>query len=362
MAQLSPFRSNVLYLPETSPLDAAFRNVRPVVMRSGQRICTVAIDAEEDFDWDNPVQGASKSTGHIRNLRALVEILAAYGTTPTYLLTYPVLQDPDALTIIRYQLDRGLCAVGLQLHPWVTPPFGESPSLRVSFLGNLAANQQEQKLLTLIDKFVQCFGMRPQVYRAGRYGLSVHTPSLLEKHGFQIDTSIAPRTNFHADDGPDYTLHDNRMFWFGKQRSLLELPLCRDIVGWGGHFAPKLYRRIAERQDSSFLLMALMALMARSRYAERITLSPEGNDFTAMRRLVCGLLAQGQTVFPLSFHSSSLQIGQNPYVRTTADLHHFYDRLSAILDDMASRMAFKFVSMADIPAMLAPPTPSFGTP
>jgi hypothetical protein len=318
---------------------------------SNQRLCTVVIDAEEDFDWDSPVQGTSKSTGHIRNLRVLVEILSAYGAVPTYLLTYPVLQDPHAVAIIRHQLETGVCDAGLQLHPWVTPPFGEALSPRASFLGNLDANQEEQKLLTLKTAFVQCFGIEPRVYRAGRYGLSQHTPRLLEKHGFTIDTSIAPRTSFAADGGPDYTRHDNSLFWFGVRESLLEVPLCRGLVGWGGSWAPPLYGKLAEWGEHR---SGLLALMARSRCAERITLSPEGNDITAMQRLVHGLLGRGHRVFPLSFHSSSLQSGQNPYVRSTADLHVFYDRLSAILDTMARDMAFHFVPIADIPSHLTP--------
>lgn len=334
-----------------SELGAAFRNVRPALPLTDRRVCSVVIDAEEDFNWDSPVQGTSKSTGHIRNLRVLVQILQAYGATPTYLLTYPVLQDPDAVAIIRHQLEIGACDVGLQLHPWVTPPFGEKRSARASFLGNLMANQEEQKLLTLKDAFVSCFGIEPRVYRAGRYGLSEQTPLLLEKHGFTIDTSIAPRTSFIADGGPDYTHYDNTPFWFGAKETLLEVPLCRSLVGWGGSWAPPLYGMLAERGEPYF---GMLALMARSRCAERITLSPEGNDITAMQRLLRGLLARGHRVFPLSFHSSSLQSGQNPYVRSTADLHVFYDRLSAILDHMDRNLNFTFAPIAEIPTMLRP--------
>ncbi len=333
-------------------MDAAFPDVRPAIAASAQRVCTIAIDVEEDFDWDSPVQGTSQSTFHIRNLRVLAEILGAYGAVPTYLLTYPVLQDPDAVAIIRHQLERGICAAGLQLHPWVTPPFGEAPSPRVSFLGNLDANQEEQKLLCLKARFVECFGIEPVVYRAGRYGLSAETPSLLEKHGFAIDTSIAPRTNFTSDGGPDYTDQDNRLFWFGTGARLLEVPLCRGIVGWGGGWAPPLYRAMSGLGEPR---SGLMALLARSRCAERITLSPEGNDFTAMRRLLRGLLEAGHTVFPLSFHSSSLQSGQNPYVRSVPDLHVFYDRLSETLDHMANRLDFRFAALDQIPGFLRPP-------
>ena len=92
-------------------------------------------------------------------------------------------------------------------------------------------------------------------------------------------------------------------------------------------------------------------MLSRLRCAERVTLSPEGNDTPAMLRLLRHRQRYGQTVFSLSFHSSSLVPGRNPYVRSKANLHVFYDRLSAILDAMASS-GFDFASLADVPGLL----------
>jgi hypothetical protein len=333
---------------------AYFGTTRPVHAQSDQPICALAIDAEEDFDWEMPIQGTLHSTSHIRNIRNLHAILGSYGATPTYLLTYPVLEDADVVRIICRELELDHCAVGVQLHPWVTPPFDDVLTRRRSFAGNLEANLEEKKLIALKRKFHDSFGFDPRVYRAGRYGLSRQTAGLLEKHGFAIDTSIAPHTSFDAEGGPDYTGTDYDLFWFGHARNLLEVPLCRGIVGWAGPLAPPLYRRLSGPRLSE---LHVPSIVTRSRCAERITLSPEGNDVAAMRRLVHGLHAKGQRVFTLSFHSSSLQAGRNPYVQSKADLHGFYDRLSAILDYLASGMSFRFASLLQLPALLAAPGP-----
>jgi len=139
------------------------------------------------------------------------------------------------------------------------------------------------------------------------------------------------------------------VFWFGAHRRLLELPLCRSTVGWGGRFAPEVHRRL--EAAPALRSWRIPGIVSRVRFAERITLSPEGNDVGAMLRLVRHLRARGQTVFVLSFHSSSLAVGRNPYVRTRAELHAFYDRLSAVLDALATR-GFRFASLADLPALL----------
>jgi hypothetical protein len=329
-------------------------NVTPVPLTERQPICTIVLDAEEDFDWNNPIQGTPHSTAHMKNIRVLHEILVAYGIVPTYLLTFPVLEDADVVRIIRRQLDCGQCAAGIQLHPWVTPPLDNVQVHQASFSGNLAADIEEKKLVALKSKFVEAFGFEPTVFRAGRYGLSRSTATLLEDHGFLIDTSVAPRTNFAVESGPDYSDYDYSLFWFGARRQLLEVPLCRSIVGWAGAGAPGLYRYLSSPRLAR---LHLPSMLSRSRCAERITLSPEGNDVAAMRRLVDGLRARGQEILALSFHSSSLQAGSNPYVQSKADLHAFYDRLSAILDYLATTLAFRFVSVQEIPALLPPPPP-----
>jgi hypothetical protein len=329
-----------------------FENPRLARPRESRRICTLVVDAEEDFDWAAPQRGTSYSTVCMRQTATLHQILGAWGIVPTYLLTYPILQDQDVVALLRGQVERGQCEVGLQLHPWITPPFAEDLRRENSFLGNLARNVEEQKLLTLKARFGEAFAMPPLVFRAGRYGISGETPGLVEKHGLAVDTSIAPRTNFQDEGGPNYRTVDYRPFWFGRDRDLLELPLCRSIVGWAGPLASRAY----EVAESAMLAGSrATSLVTRARFAERITLSPEGNDIRAMRRLVNRLVARGDQVLSLSFHSSSLHAGRNPYVRSKAELHRFYDALSSAIAYLVDDMSFSFAPIAAIPGMLAPP-------
>jgi hypothetical protein len=339
-------------MPDGAQADRFFGIAKPAVPRPGTRLGTIVIDAEEDFDWSAPVQGSRTSTAHVRQLVALHEILGSWQAVPTYLLTYPVLEDPDAVRVLRRQLELGQCAVGLQLHPWVTPPFEETPSRHNSFLANLGPDIEERKLIALKLRFEQCFGFAPTVYRAGRYGISPYTAGLLEKHGLRIDTSVAPQTSFTAEGGPDYTAYDYRLFWFGRQRPLLEVPLCRSVVGWARGWGSPLYQALSGRR---WTRSHLLGAVTRLRCAERMTLSPEGNDLPAMRRLARGLQGRGEGVLALSFHSSSLQPGHNPYVQSKADLHVFYDRLSGILDHLVTTLQFRFVAIERVPDHLEPP-------
>ena len=323
-----------------------FANARPAAMPA-HPLCCLVVDAEEDFDWDRPMQATGYSTDCMRQLGDLRQIAAAYGLRPTYLITYPVLEDGVAMRTLRRQHERGECDLGIQLHPWVTPPFDE-PASQASYLGSLDPAVGERKLVTLIEKFRDVFGVPPISFRAGRYGLSRSTTLLLEKHGCAVDTSLAPRTDFRLAGGPDFSRYECTPFWFGGGRALLEMPLCRSLIGWSGGLAPLLYRAVT---TPALERRRVPAVLSRLRCAERVTLSPEGNDLAAMRRFLRHRRRRGQSVFSLSFHSSSLLPGRNPYVRGTADLHLFYDRLSAILDAMANA-GFAFPTLAEMPALL----------
>jgi hypothetical protein len=319
-----------------------FVDAVPATERGGRPVATVIVDAEEDFDWDHPIEGTSHSTAHFRHLDTLHGILDAYGAVVTYLVTYPVLEDPTAVRMLRVGMESGRCALGIQLHPWVTPPFAHAGGPEASYSGNLDEGLEERKLLVLMRRFEEVFGFPPVIYRAGRYGIGQQTGRILEEHGFKIDTSIAPRTDFSVEGGPDYSGIDCTPFWFGRSRRVLELPLCRSVIGWGGPVGPTLFRAMSgSRRGGSRAVGAITRL----RYAERVTLSPEGNDIGAMMRLVRSLLARGQHVLPISFHSSSLSPGRNPYVRSQADLHEFYDRVSALLTYLADTVGAEFLPL-----------------
>jgi hypothetical protein len=330
-----------------------FPYYRPAELRDERQLATVIVDTEEDFDWNVPVEGTNHDTSYLSHLADLHIIWKAHRIKPTYLLTYPVLENTSFVFRLRRLLDVGQCSLGVQLHSWVTPPFEGRQNMASSFAGNLSGELEVAKLSRLIERFIECFGDPPKIFRAGRYGLGPRTPDLLEEFGFDVDTSVAPRSSMLDKQGPDFSQYDFQAFWFGRSRAILELPLCRSIIGWGGAAGVALYQAILGRKPRQS--NPALGVLAAFRVAERVTLSPEGNDVGAMRRLVSGLQARGATVLPVSFHSSSLWPGHNPYVRDKQGLHQFYDRLSEILGHLSEERGCHFVAAPDLPGMFSIP-------
>ncbi len=322
-----------------------FPNKEMIRLPPGRPLLCIVVDAEEEFHWGCPVSADNNATVSIRHQRRAHEIFACYDARPTYLVTYPIATNASACGVLREYLADGQCDIGAQLHPWVTPPFYDGTEERLSFPGNLPEAQEQEKIRRLVGAVGDSFGFQPTSYKAGRYGLGPATAALLEAEGFLVDTSLIPRTSYADVGGPDFSAHDYGPFWFGSNRRLLELPVARALTGLLSRQVPSLYAKMAGRP---FRGVRAGGLLARGRLLERITLSPEGSDLAAMCRLSRTLLARGERILTLSYHSPSLEPGNTPYVRNQRDLAVFLDRLSGFLSFFREELDGEILTLRDL--------------
>jgi len=280
----------------------------------------VIVDTEEEFDWSKPHSRDQISVGHIKHHHRTQSIFERYGVRPTYVVDFPVASQEAGYRVLREWLEDGKCQIGAHLHPWVNPPFDEPLSARNSFPGNLPAELERKKLAVLTDTVEANFGIRPTVYRAGRYGIGANTGGILEALGYEVDSSVVPYTNFAPDAGPDFMDFDASPFWFGPTNSVLEIPLT---VEWHG----RLRRYGADYQrylmSKLGLKLHLPGILARLHLSERIRLTPEGTTLAELKRLVDTMLETGHRHFVFSFHSPSVAPGNTPYVRSDEELRRF---------------------------------------
>lgn len=299
--------------------------VAPVPDTLGRRFL-LFVDTEEEFDWGAPFRREAS----VAAMAALPEAhrrFAAAGIMPTYLATYPVVDDPSSAAILRRIVEAGEGEVGSQLHPWVTPPFDEPLSQAASFAGNLSPTLEGAKLERLTARIEDAIGVRPRTYRAGRYGVGPATARLLAEAGYRLDVSVRPGFSYAREGGPDFTGFDARPFRVG---GLLALPLG---VGWTGLarvFGPALHPWLA-RVPGGEGLASRVGLVA------RVPLTPEGTGAGEAIRAVDALLGAGVRLLSFSFHSPSLVVGCTPYVRSDEDLARFWRWWDRVLDALARR-------------------------
>lgn len=313
---LTPADPDLAYEPVVVPQD------RPPML-------FVVVDTEEEFDWHAPFSRSSTSVRAIRALDVLHRVLDPFAVRPTYVIDYPVATQPEGYEVIRELAESGRCNVGAHLHPWVTPPLSEPVNAVNSFGCNLEPALQEAKIATLLDAIQQNVGIRPITYKAGRYGLGRSTIPVLQRLGFAIDVSIIPLMDFSNASGPDFEAFDSQPFFFGLGHRILEVPCTQGFAG----FARRLGLPLHHLSDSRLgRQVKATGVLSRSGALNKIMLSPEGSRLNEMQAVTRALLGDGLRTFSLTFHSSSLEPGHTPYVRTSQDLSEFLDRIQAYLD------------------------------
>lgn len=307
----------------------------------GQRFI-VTVDTEEEFDWNAPLDREKHSVVTVPALRKFQQFCEGFGVVPIYLIDYPVACSSSAPEVIGDAVIKGRAEVGVQLHPWVNPPFDEEVCEFNSFAGNLPFELERAKFHTLRDRIAQAFGVSPMIYRAGRYGLGPRTAEILRECGIAIDTSVRARFDYSGADGPNYRDHPLRPYWVDPERTLLELPLTTVYWGplrqMGNVIYPHLWRTPSMR-----------GVLARAGLLERIPLTPEGITAQEALRGVDIAIDEGLPLLVFSFHSPSLAPGHTPYVRDDDDLDALYDWWRALFVHLDQR-GVRPTSVGDIMA------------
>jgi hypothetical protein len=305
----------------------------------GQRVL-LTVDTEEEFDWRGPFRRDGYGLSHVAAIPRFQAFCEALGAHPVYLVDWPVVQDALAVEIIGDAVRRGVADIGMQLHPWVNPPFDEEVCARNSYPGNLPPATEAAKFMALRDAIEAAFGFAPLIYRAGRYGIGPHSATLLKRAGIRIDTSVRSLFDYSQDGGPDFSKHPVAPYWADAERSLLELPLTSTYCGPFLPLGSVIHR--AQRHVPTFF-----SGFSRFRLLERVALTPEGVSKTEALRGIGIALASELPLLVLSFHSPSLAAGNTPYAQDAAAVEQLYEWFTAIYADLAAR-GVRSCTVADI--------------
>ncbi|MGH7071948.1 MAG: polysaccharide deacetylase family protein [Acetobacteraceae bacterium] len=315
--------------------------------RHGPPTLIAVVDTEEEFDWSAPFNPAATSTENIRHQPLAQAIFDRHGLVPTYVIDYPVAASPESCSILGNFLTSGRCEIGAHLHPWVNPPADGPVDAFHSYPGNLDPPLERAKLVALTECIADRFGRRPCIYKAGRYGIGAATANTLRELGYRIDASVVPHVNFSPDSGPDFTSMPARPFLTAE--GILALPLSVHFAGLLAAFGPRLYPYLTGRLRSR---LRLPGIAARLGLLERLTLSPEGHRLDEMVRQTRAALAQGERLFMLTYHSSSLLPGGAPYVRTPAARERFLSTLDRYISFFISACSGRPASLSAVAATL----------
>jgi hypothetical protein len=306
---------------------------RPIESPSERPALIVVIDTEEEYDWDAPFNRDSVGVGHMRQIGRLQALCERWGIRPVYVIDYPIASQAPGIEALRPLLQSGTALVGAHLHPWVSPPHEEAVNERNSFPGNLPPALERAKLATLSACIEERLGVRPRIYKAGRYGIGESSFAILEELGFTVDLSPSPPFDYRPAGGVDFSKRGLAPEWVGPHGSVLSIPGTGALIGRMPSLP--LYNLATSPLLNS---LRLPGILSRLGVVERLKLSPEGYGRADMERLVRWLHARGERLFVLSLHSPSIVPGHTPYVRSERDLETFLADLDGFLRFFMTRL------------------------
>lgn len=290
----------------------------------------LTIDTEEEFDWGKPLDRTSHGLDHVPRIAKFQQFCEGLGIVPIYLIDYPVASDPRAAQVLGEAVKEGRAEVGVQLHPWVSPPYDEDVNVHNSFSGNLPPELERAKFRKLRDTIEDAFGVAPRIYRAGRYGVGPETASILSDCGIAIDTSVRSCFDYSSTGGPNFRDHPLRPWWIDRRKGLMEMPLT--TVFWG-----LLRQQGRTIYPALWRVPRLRGALARLGLLERIPLTPEGVTLDEAIKGIDMALDDGLPILVFSFHSPSLRPGLTPYVRDEDELDAFYDWWRGVFEYLRKR-------------------------
>ncbi|MEI6643953.1 MAG: polysaccharide deacetylase family protein [Novosphingobium sp.] len=295
----------------------------------GQRFI-VTVDTEEEFDWTQPLGRTGHGLSHVPRLARFQQFCEGLGIAPIYLIDYPIATDPTVVEALGAAVTAGRAEIGVQLHPWVSPPHDEEVNGFNSYAGNLPPELEAAKFNTLKDAIERAFGTAPLIYRAGRYGVGPASAGILREAGLAIDTSVRARFDYSSTGGPNFRDHPVVPWWIDRAAGLMEVPLT--TVYWGvlRRQGPLLY-------PAMWRMPKLRGLLARMSLLERIPLTPEGVSIEEAIKGIDIALDDHLPLLVFSFHSPSLRPGLTPYVRDADGLDQLYDWWRAVFAYLKQR-------------------------
>jgi hypothetical protein len=300
----APLPSQLLRLPPTQ---------KPILI--------VVVDTEENFDWDAPYSPSSVAVHGMQQIPSLQQIFDRHKIRPIYMIDHAIASQQEGYGPLRDIVADGRCEIGAHLHPWVNPPIAEEICVTNSYPFNLPHPLEHDKLKVLTDVIETNLGVRVQSYKAGRYGIGAATPGILAEQGYKVDLSVVPTRDYSDEDGPDFRGFSSTPFWLDRGRKLLELPFTTAFIGalYGrGHSLFRIMNSKIGRR------LHLPGVFARLGLMNRVNLTPEGVTVKEAKALTRHLLANGERIVTIAFHSTSLTPGSTPYVSNTAQREAFY--------------------------------------
>lgn len=256
--------------------------------------------------------------------RILRPIWDKYDAHPIYFVSPEVLYDKRCVAVLRREIQKG-AVVGAHLHPEYIGPDSDWGAGMENILARFPCSGysdavEREKLKNLTDLIEQKLGVRPEWYRAARFGADAATIRILRDLGYRYDSSVTPKIDWRPKGGPDHSRAQVKRYRISNHS------ICDEAAG--------------KADDSGIREFPVTIFGKRFGVPGRFLpenwlfyrwLRPSHMTYFELKRVICEMEKTGLREGVMMFHSMEIMIGKTPYVRTRWMQRYYLWRLEKIL-------------------------------
>lgn len=270
----------------------------------------VTIDTEMDADihWrkGNPVSFSSILVGIPQILRPIWD---EFHISPIYFLSPEVVSNKECCDVIREEIKKG-AVIGAHLHPeYIEPERVNMTNIKEEIFPCYGCSYQiEYEKIKNLQKLIEKnLGIKPEWYRAARFGADMDTIKILSKLDFKFDSSFTPGIDWSKKGGPNHSdipLNSYDITNRGRSLGIREYPVS--ILG-------KRFGLIGKLLPDNWLFYQW--------------LRPTHMTYIEERYLIRKLKKSGIKDITMMFHSMEIMVRKSPYVRNNLMQKYYIWRL-----------------------------------
>lgn len=276
----------------------------------------ITIDTEMDADihWKkaNPPEFSSVLEGIPELLRPIWD---RYNVTPIYFVSPEVVENEACCEVLREEIKKG-AVIGAHLHPEYISPCKKEPSdiKAAEFPCNAYTRDIErQKIKNLACLIEHNLGVKPEWYRAARFGADADTMAILQGLGFKYDSSLTPGIDWSSKGGPDHRRTPLHSYYLNPSDIYSDDGLTNGVREYPVTILGKRFGFLGKIFPDLWLLYRWIR--------------PSHMSYLEQKHMIRKLKKTGITDIVMMFHSMEVMVGKTPYVRTKWMQKYFLWRL-----------------------------------
>lgn len=264
----------------------------------------------------------------------LQPIFEKYSIKPTYLLSPEIIKDDACVSLFRSLGNR--VELGTHMHAEFIEPQSDMQTEWTHLCqSSLPEGIELEKMRNLTFLFKEKLGKRPLSFRAGCFGISRHTQTILEKLDYRVDSSVRPYWWRVRPDGASHNFlgspiqpyHPSYNGDFRKQGTmrLLEVPVTQINTFWDKFPVSLLLAINPLNKYQNFVLKKFLKKKIKSSRLRPTSSTAE--EMFAISEYIRGKVNGRTIILCMYFHSNEATTGTSPYFGSEAEVNGFIERM-----------------------------------